>query len=162
MKCPEAVAIAKDVLNRIELNKLNIESGKYIFQKAGFPIKGSLQEQIDMAEANCEVCLLGGIFMSYTRLYNKVLVEELCNDILVVNRLTKKLRQYFSIKELQLMEFFFEGTCFIGDSGNFSGSHNMGSKNYEIYSEEYDNLSFRDRMVRVCMNIIDNGGEFIP
>jgi hypothetical protein len=67
-KQEKAIAIAKDVLERLKLEKLNLarKTGfivpvAYTIEET-FPKTGSLQKQIDKAEANCQVCALGGIF----------------------------------------------------------------------------------------------------
>jgi hypothetical protein len=72
----KAVAVAKDVLAQLKLKKIKfkIDSG---YLRGEIPLaeldkEKGLQEQIDVVQKNCEVCALGGCFLSYVRLYNHV------------------------------------------------------------------------------------------
>lgn len=105
-KAEKAVAVAKDVLKRLKYGKLNVKRRTGFFLvKRNFPKHGSLQEFADVAEANCKVCALGGMFLSYARVYNRVRCDEVYNDFYET---TKKLKQVFSMRTLALIEGVFE------------------------------------------------------
>ena len=150
----KAVAIAKDVLERLELERLNIfNSMAYIVPRtSGIKITGSLQEHIDLVETFCNVCALGGLFLSYIRLYNGVYVENK-NLYWDKGQILKELRNVFSEDTLNKIECFFEGFDFEAPYAKarekylFQFTHEEGSVNL---------------MKKICENIIENQGEFQP
>jgi hypothetical protein len=114
-KQEKAIAIAKDVLHRLKLEKLNLarKTGfivpvAYTIEET-FPKTGSLQKQIDKAEANCQVCALGGIFLSHVRLHNGIQCDKVYDGSFNFHQISSKLRQIFSAKTLALIEGVFEG-----------------------------------------------------
>ena len=137
-KSPEdrahAVAIAKDVLERIRLHRLNLLSDNgYVVGFPSFPREGSLQENIDLAESSCEVCALGAMFLSYARLYNNIYCQKQSDSY---GQIIDKLENYFYTEELELSEHHFE----------------RRRTEYEKNDEEV--------MIDICENIIDNNGVY--
>lgn len=61
------IAVAKDVIIRIQMRKLTGKTGEYIIRKGTSLKKYSTPNQ---AEKGCNVCALGAAFLSYVRLYN--------------------------------------------------------------------------------------------
>ena len=103
------IAIAKDVIKRIKLGKLRVAHQGYFDRNKEFPIYGSLQKQIEKAEANCRVCAMGGMLLSYARLYNEVRCESLVpaglnlfEHIALLRLLKGILRAKFTMKKLSL------------------------------------------------------------
>jgi hypothetical protein len=164
-----AVAIAKDVLHRLKLEKLTLKFGNYLLPNGSFPSTGSLQEKIDKAEANCQVCALGGMFLSYVRLHNKVQCENMCIDsplALIVDKLSK----VFTQTEIALIEGVFEGVVF--NSYLISSTQNvpllvsacekyrrMIIKRAKV-GNEYG-LMHQYLLTTICRNIIRNKGKFV-
>lgn len=78
----------------------------------------NLKEDIDKIRENCQVCMLGGLFLSSIGLYNNVEIDEVfdksgtyfeINDFIgLAKTLEKNLTQYFDEYQLSLIEVAFE------------------------------------------------------
>lgn len=195
------VAIAHDVLEWLKLNKLQARFGTYLalFKTPEAPPQGywdlekSAQwrdergfdverEQPVVNGGSCHACALGSVFAAAA--------ERGCfalNNLegAVNNEAHKRLRPFFSPKQLNLIECAFER------SSSFLYPENQGvcgsalattyderaeakafgravelSANDGFTVDETDHYSARETAARVMrsimQNIIDNGGEFIP
>lgn len=163
-KRQKAIAIAKDVLKRLKLDKIRLFSGSYITPFYKFPSFGSLQQQIDKAETNCEVCALGGLFLSSVRLYN----EENCEDWkhgTDFDDLKDSLKKYFSISDLILIEGMFEGITFNYESLSRSRIEDDVNKYREETLKGHKKKSTKTQLEiilkEICENIIRNDGSFV-
>lgn len=178
-KQEKAIAIAKDVLHRLKLEKLSLARRTgFIVPKETFPKTGSLQKQIDKAEANCQVCALGGIFLSHVRLHNGVQCDNVCDGSFNFHQISSKLKQIFSEKTLALIEGVFEGKILriayvlsirgisVGDAYDMEKRikdyHNAvvekARKGKKLLSAK---AKTRALMTEICKNIIRNNGEFV-
>ncbi len=118
----ERVAIALDVLEQLrrETNPLRAQRGAYIVGSIKQPEAADpdLQDAIDEVQQNCQVCLKGGLFLSYARLRDNVKLLPLGRPSLYwggqfrVNaagwRLMDVLTPIFGMDYLDEMERFFE------------------------------------------------------
>ena len=168
-----AIAIAKDVLHRLKLEKLTLKFGNYLLPNGSFPSTGSLQEEIDKAEANCQVCALGGMFLSHVRLHNKVQCENMCNmyiDSSPFALIVDKLSKVFTRTEIALIEGVFEGVVFnsylISDTQDVpllvsacKKYRSMIVKRAKV-GNKYG-LMHQHLLTTICRNIIRNKGKFI-
>lgn len=160
-----AVAIAKDVLKRLKLEKLRVMRGNYLSENSRFPETGSLQEQIDKAEANCQVCALGGLFLSHVRLYNNVKCEEVDFErSLIVDSLSP----VFTSTELALVEGVFEGIVYqphLIDCNRYSvWIFYSACENYQkmiLSRKKSEQNHHKFILAAICRNIIRNKGKFI-
>lgn len=178
-KQEKAIAIAKDVLKRLKLEKLSLARRTgFIVPKGKFPTTGSLQEQIDKAEANCQVCALGGMFLSHVRLHNGIQCDNVCDGSFNFRQISLELKQIFSLKTLALIEGVFEGKLLrIADVLSIR-SINVGDVNdMQKRIKDYHNAivekarkgkkllsakaKTRALMTEICRNIIRNSGEFV-
>jgi hypothetical protein len=82
----KALAIAKDVLAQLKSKKIKFKidtgyvHGTVELARSPVSMDKPLQEQIDAIQPECEVCALGGCFLSYIRLYNHVPTEDLLDE----------------------------------------------------------------------------------
>lgn len=172
MKCQEAVQIAQDCLSKLEQNRLNVKREKYVYFNTwwGIPDKGSLQQYIDCAEEQCQVCGLGSLFLSYIRLFNNVAIEDILYESnpynnnrnrsisRIGNILSEDLQKYFSVTELRNIEIAFEGKTYFNMNGYFSGCEDTD----DYILSQYKDLAPKQILEHICKNIIDNDGEFKP
>lgn len=111
----KAIAVAKDVLNRLRRKKLNLRFGTYIRKGENYEYReeGDLQDCIDEVEQNCQVCLKGALILSKARLFNALPMKELqrildlggfemCYQIITL------LTDVFDRRSIDLLEVTFE------------------------------------------------------
>jgi hypothetical protein len=189
------MAIANDVLLQIQLGKYKSRTFGFInirFSKtAQFNVEDSLRELFPQIEV-CDVCALGGLFMSCTRFNNKTKVGAVrdCSweDRLKVaserpmgqiiregGSFSNQLDQFFSREQLMLIEMAFEE-----GEGSFQVVFEMNSYLNEdnqwtrITPEIERAVKFAKnnlcgdfdqrtlRLQKIMENIIANGGTFVP
>ena len=114
----------------------------------------------------CNVCALGGMFMSCTNLNNNTTVEQLdCEDlggsVDCGIKLSNGLNQIFSKKQLMSVETYFEnGEGWFGENGYTGVSNGEDQDHVEAF---YDKYPFEnDRLKEIMKNIIANDGTFVP
>lgn len=180
-KSQKAVEIAKDVISRLRRKKLKIKQGNgYILpiEDVVLNMDISLQPQVELLESKCEVCALGGMLLSYVRLFNNVesvdRVDEYDFDFIF-----EKLSDVFPEKTLVIIEGVFEGMLineeFLFDPPRYYLSKDESKKISQI---EKRILKFRKKVLArckerskkakaeavlsaICRNIIRNKGKFI-
>lgn len=180
-RAQKAVAIAKDVCKRLKIQKLNVKRANgYVHRKSGFrfTFEKSLQEQIDAVESQCQVCALGGMFLSYVRLFNNV---DITYDMRNFSPIADKLGKVFSHKTLALIEGVFErrivnGQCISNrflkyiDSDIEEEYEGRVRSYHDNIVEDAKNktncvLSKKEKseavLLAICKNIIRNNGKFI-
>ncbi len=144
------IAIAKDVLSLLKAkDSIVAKSGVYLTCSCDadalineVPL-GNAQENIDVLTKECRVCALGALFVGAVDLYNKCQLQEFGGYGNIVN----KLRDFFSDKQLYLIEGCFEGHW--DEKFVCRGFHNK-------YPED------AQRMKAIMRNIIRNEGNFVP
>lgn len=172
------VAIAKDVIKQIKAGKYYASTGTYVNLDVKLSDDTSLQKHFD--EITCDVCALGGLFMSNVKFNNQCTYNELgCGKFL-------DLLKYFSKEQLFLIEIAFEGWE-ISDmldfetevngyidimQGIYAGRYTLEEitdtsdstkskmKAAMLFGENYHDES--DRLIAIMQNIVKNKGEFIP
>jgi hypothetical protein len=74
------VAICRDVLAQIKLEKINVTQGEYLISEIAtgvdFDEKGDLCQVVDHLE-NCSVCARGALMLSKARLYDRVSLRNI-------------------------------------------------------------------------------------
>ena len=168
------VMIAKDVIERIKLNMFQVkrgvlcqieEKGKHVVNKE------------NLNNTYCRVCAKGGLFVAFVGRANNF--EYKFSDYILDpgfsnaedNKPHKKLNELFSMKQLSLIEFVFEGTQYIKRDVNYDPIEFDEAEQIKIheyrkkfgrvevdgeFEYDYDKL-----LTNICQNIIKNNGEFV-
>lgn len=146
-KAQKRVMIAQDCIDRIKCNLLTANTGSFIVYN------GSNVNQTRVNATTCEVCAKGGLLASYIGRVNNFNDECLGND--EDNEAHKKLLEVFTLRQLAIIEYAFEGTQYIY---SISIPHDMQKKLEDFYDENYEDDD--QRLIKICENIIKNKGTF--
>ncbi len=160
-KAEKRVLIAKDVLKQIKIHKFDPQSGAWfdssVLELHNLYDDDSAQPALLMEQPTCNVCALGGLFLSTIRLNNKCPVRELleseCDLGGRISEGDSTLNKIFSIKQLQLIEATFEV-----NGGAYRASQSKYDRVGDFYTKYPD---VKDRLVAIMKNIIKNKGTFI-
>ena len=165
-KAQKRVMIAKDVLAQIKAKRYFAESGEWVK-----PLWSDDQKSIDIkldpnssikdafkskAINSCQVCALGGLFMSCTNLNNNTTVQDLKDETYIGelvaddDKISNGLNRIFTQAQLMLIESYFEG-----GEGYFRGGNEKTQTFLESYNDD-------ERLKIIMQNIIDNNGTFKP
>lgn len=168
-KPQQRVLVAQDVLAQIKAKRYLASPGTWASPTYGVPdenLKGEESAQKLFATQTiktCDVCALGGLFMSCTNLNNNTTVEELgqaCNlgDILEYGdlKLSNGLNRIFTKKQLMLIENYFENAegYYAPDATDAMTDH------INLFNEKYPNP--QDCLKEIMNNIVENNGTFVP
>lgn len=175
-KAQKRVLIAQDVLAQIKAKRYVAESGIWVQPNWSCKINASQIQVTDSVQKlfaekaidTCNVCALGGMFMSCTNLNNNTTVEQLEDDqaglgeaIERGEKLSNGLNQIFSKKQLEFIEIYFEnGGGWFGDYGFTGRSIGEDQNHVEAFYEKYPNHD--DRLKEIMKNIVANNGTFVP
>jgi len=174
-KAEKRVMIAKDVLAQIKANRYIAESGTWV--DANWNIRNEIDgtESVqklfaDRTIETCNVCALGGLFMSCTNLNNNTCVSdinyggegtEIGERIQDGDTLSNGLNKIFSKKQLQLIEVYFEkGDGWFGEDGYTGNYIGEDSRHVEYFNDAYPDDD--ERLVEIMKNIVANDGTFVP
>lgn len=156
------VAIAKDVIARIRIGKLNATNhGWYI--RATKKIRGTAG--VNAIEAACEVCAKGAVVLSALRVFDGVIAEELRRELAnadedefgsVGDVSLDVLGGVFDGDQLAMIETAYERGAW-GDGLFLSRSMNQKCTEFGC---EHDEPT--DRLLAIMQNIVDHKGEFKP
>lgn len=176
-KAQKRVLVAKDVLAQINAKRYTAEAGVWVRPNWSYKIDSysinttdSVQKLFaDRSIESCNVCALGGMFMSCTNLNNNTTVEQLsaeAEDSLGENiehgeNLSNGLNKIFTSKQLQLIEMYFEnGEGWFGEYGHTGCANGADQQHIEAFYERYQNDD--DRLKEIMKNIVANDGTFVP
>jgi hypothetical protein len=167
MDAVKAVAIARDVLKQLRMDKLRTATNFYIHNWKPLPetilYEDDAQQHLDLIQKSCQVCAKGAAFLSYIRLYNKVNMRKLGlikhdNQTTIVKRGDddwNELREVFGKSNLDLIEYAFEGLIIQGPS--------ISSQNKEyVESYHYCIGNSAKRLRAIMINVVRNKGVFKP
>jgi hypothetical protein len=182
------VTIAKDCLNRLDLNQITAKTGVLFgWNEREHKGKESVQTVCNTdSKFNCSACMKGGLLLSYIGRVNQFNFGQISKRNNIRSREHKKLTELFSKEQLALIEFAFEGRLYI----NIKFTKETILKVVKFYYENggryayYEKDEFDDmvkeqqakdfvtlrcyskdeekRMIAICENIIENKGVFIP
>ena len=165
-KAQKRVMIAQDVLAQLKTKRYVAESGcwvqpNYYSDWKQLSDKDSVQELFAAKKIeSCNVCALGGLFMSCTNFINNTLLEDLYdvsgdlgNLIDEEEQLSNKLNKIFSTNQLKLIEMYFEA------NGGFFREDDEDDRIGVFYNK---NSSDKKRLQLIMENIVENGGTFVP
>lgn len=157
-RAQRASAIASDVLRQLKAEKYISTPGDYM--RSGHMVsRTSLQELVDRPVFSCNVCAIGGTFVSAVRLSNEFTVDrfQALFGTVSLQDMWRHLLGAFTEREAYAMEFCFE----------------QRNVNY-IFSDEETSLLRNSTIGRLCLaeddprkrmeaimrNVIKNSGRF--
>ena len=167
-KAQKRVMIAQDVLAQLKAKRYVAESGCWVQANynptatwADIKYTDSVQELfVEKKIESCNVCALGGLFMSCTNLNNNTLLEELDdvsedlgNLIDEEEKLSNKLNKIFTTSQLKLIETYFEA------NGGYFRDYDEDNR-IEAFYNKYP--SDKKRLQLIMENIVENEGTFVP
>jgi hypothetical protein len=182
-KAQKRVMIAQDVLAQIKAKRYVAEPGRWVVPTFSenfcntddYPdTVPSVQQLFASKEIeSCNVCALGGLFMSCTNLNNHTTYDQFNDEsedigslIGYEEGLSNELDVFFSKNQLTLIEIYFED-----GEGYFSIDNetvDTGSRFYKSIDFDHVN-SFNDkyqddddRLKAIMKNIVENNGTFVP
>lgn len=143
------VMIAQDVIDRIKAQLLQPIAHRII----RMPEYARVNKE-NVNTLTCEVCAKGGLFAAYVGRVN-----NFDSSTLIINNehneAHEKLLELFTLEQLAIIEFAFEGKQYIYSvklSFSLCSALRMFYDNY-FTSEE--------RLIAICENIIKNNGDFV-
>ena len=162
-KAQKRVMIAQDVLAQIKTKRYVAESGCWVQPNINAACEKNLKDEDSVQELfakkkikSCNVCALGGLFMSCINLNNNTTVEDLKKEFYIGDfvyddtKISNGLNRIFTQKQLILIETYFEG-----GEGYFKGGN-------EKILDFFPNYDDDERLEMIMQNIIDNNGTFKP
>jgi hypothetical protein len=153
-KSEKRVQIAKDVLDRIEIKQLTLKQGKILnlidFRSYEYDV--SLKEVLNTQKVECTVCAKGGLFMGYVGRTNDFQVGSMDGDPSMTTSEMFKLRELFTQKQLNTIEYVFEGSPYEGRFTTREATRAVAM------CRKYNDST--ERMQAICENIIRNKGAF--
>lgn len=144
----QRVMIAQDCIDRIKAILLIPKRQRII----------SLPDDININKENvnsvtCKVCTKGGLLASYVGRVNNFDQSCVINNH-SDNAVHKKLLEVFTLEQLAIIEFAFEGSQYIY---SVDISDDLGEK-LRLFYDDYK--TDEERLIAICENIIDNNGDF--
>jgi hypothetical protein len=166
-KAQKRVMIAQDVLAQIKAKRYFAESGCWVQPNIKAACEKNLKDEDSVQELfakkkikSCNVCALGGLFMSCTNFNNNTLLEdldfassELGQLIGEEEKLSNKLNKIFSTNQLKLIESYFEA------NDGFFRDYDEDDR-IEAFYNKYP--SEKKRLQLIMENIVENEGTFVP
>lgn len=165
-KAQKRVMIAKDVLAQIKTKRYVAESGCWVQPNIKAAYEKNLKDEDSVQELfakkkikSCNVCALGGLFMSCINLNNNTTIEDLKKEFYIGDfvyddsKISNGLNRIFTQKQLILIESYFEGSQ--GYFRDYLSCDEKAGTFLENYSDD-------ERLEMIMQNIIDNNGTFKP
>lgn len=180
------IAILKDVLQQLRLERFKATNGTYV--SLPNELRGKIIEDGEDLDAKaellkctgtCKVCAKGSIFLSQVRKENRVKLVDLDWDMEDEdNKGTRRVVNLFGGNNLNKIEATFEGwryiypdkdengfTTYTADLSNFTwhdhnAIYNQKDQKIEDFINKYPNTT--DRLVAIIKNCIKNNGIFKP
>jgi hypothetical protein len=167
------IAIARDAIAQLKADRYVATYGSY-FSLYATETEGSLSgkpldQVMERSVKPCYVCGIGACFASAVRLTDQVKIGSEHGSIVSFDRLdsafSKKLRQFFSIFQLELIETAYErssSSCGIRSRFEISGKKVPEKK---IQAAVKFGLRYYDRnkrLLSILRNIVRNHGTFVP
>jgi hypothetical protein len=145
----QRVMIAQDCINRIKIQLLKPQVSRII----RLPDWANVNKE-NVNSITCEVCAKGGLLASYVGRVNSF-NEPSCIPNNENNPAHNKLLEIFTLEQLAIIEYAFEGTKYIH---SIDVPNSLGEKLKEFY-QSYNNDE--KRLIAICKNIIKNNGDFV-
>jgi len=163
-KAQKRVMIAQDVLAQLKAKRYVAESGCWVrihYNPTTVAETDSVQELfVEKKIESCNVCALGGLFMSCTNFNNNTLLvdlddvsEDLGALVDVEEKLSNKLNSIFTTNQLKLIEMYFEA------NGGYFENYDK-EDHIQAFYDKYP--SDKKRLQLIMENIVENNGTFVP
>lgn len=164
-KAQRAVAVAKDIIKQLKLEKLNLAHA-YCEGTFDTPLSpdADAQKHIGTIQKVCRVCAIGAAFLSHIRLYDDMRIADLQLPLyegaelnhpnyIGVEReqIVRKLRGTFTARQLDMIEDAYE-TSYCG----LRDAHTKSEK----FGVQFGTSN--EKLTAICKNIIKNDGVFKP
>ena len=166
-KAQKRVIIAQDCLDRIKLEQIIPFSGRFCDVKPNFEYsdKNIKNELNSYKGVICSACAKGSLFMSYVGRTNKYNFNNIEGDNDRNNKDHSKLLQIFTLRQLALIEYVFEGTQHIhydkkGERITFYYYYDVLEFRNKVFNLKGDGDKDTKLMIAICNNIIENKGTF--
>jgi len=166
-KDEKKVQIAKDCIERINLNQFIANTGNFISDRTMDELRRkrvsskSVKELINNSDfPECQVCAKGGLFLSYVGRVNQCNIIDIAVGNSIEDNSHKKLLEIFTERELAYIEFAFEGGQYISIDLNGDYIHFTETESKRVFNfyQRYDDVD--KRLIAICQNIIRNKGIF--
>lgn len=159
-KFEKRMAIALDIISRVITGQIDPITGYYVSVRRPWEYDGDKQAKpyINSGELKCQACALGSTLISLVSRENKCTIDHLTDgyhfSALAGNSHRKRLGKIFSHIQLSLIESAFEivDKRSMGAEVDVSAAIEFGKK-FKKDSE---------RLVNICLNIVENKGTFKP
>jgi hypothetical protein len=164
-KAQKCVAVAKDVIEQIKLEKYQAKQQVYVnFLEvpASYPglddynyipvSSDQFQEATLHDKTVCQCCGIGGCLLSMVRLGNSVSLEDAA-EVDDQDFITKQLSKIMSRRQIRMIELAFE------EEGHADFSDTINNRCI-VFGQQFKSDS--ERLIGIMKNIIANKGEFIP
>jgi hypothetical protein len=143
------VMVAQDCIDRIKAELLEPKKDRII----KLPQNAYVNKE-NVNSITCEVCAKGGLLASYVGRVNNY--NESCYlGTYEDNVAHKKLLEIFTLKQLAIIEYAFEGKQYIRSVDISSILCSKLDVFYIVYETD------EERLIAICENIIRNNGDFV-
>jgi hypothetical protein len=173
MNATKTVAIAKDVLKQLKLNKLRITCGYYLTGDVKTPklldTSEDAQKYVDLIQKHCDVCAKGAAILSYARLYDNISLAKLgmyplrggdnSQTICGGSKNWGDMYKIFGLENINKIEAAFEGYGYWNCNGN---KHPDPREIIKVESYEPAYPKPADRLRAIMINVVRNKGVFKP
>lgn len=165
-KPQKRVMIAQDVLAQIKAKKFRAKEGTWVSpsRNLGYGTEGVREAFAAGEMGHCNVCALGGLFMSCTNLNGGTTFNDFDSEadeigylIEMKNTLSNGLDKFFSYDQLRLIEIYFEG-----GEGAFQLDELPEDIDADSVISFWENYGATDRLKMIMENIVQNKGTFKP
>ena len=179
-KKDKRITVAEDCLIRLKIKQLKPKANRFLhpetFEKYAY--NNSLvgvKEVLEAPTFKCTACAKGALFLSYIGRVNNFEINDLCGDNSRFDRDHEKIAEIFSLSQLSVIEYAFEGNQFLYLDENGKSiiitnkdAINEWRKQFLINKDYPEGMNDEDKDYKqpallraICMNIIKNDGEFI-
>ncbi len=165
-KAQARVVIAKDAIATV-LAHQNARAGTYLRVKDQEETVPALTQGTvcDILDKGCEGCAMGQLLLAQVRLFNKIEVPffgDTTYQWVEIEHLSKGLQNYFTPKQLALIESAFEQSYMEGGGSYYGGSIQFDREQRRAVDFGYRFDDENERFIAIARNIVRNKGTFVP
>lgn len=166
----QRIAIARDVIKMLKNNQIKASMNSGYFSAPGFDsLRISLNSfdkdvHVLVDSIRCEVCALGGMLAATVMKVDGMKFENIFYPELERNEVIAKLKNYFSINQLDLIESAYEMKP-MGRFRTIGYVYTTVNDDQCASAVNFGRLFYDgpfDRMIAIMQNIIDHNGTFTP
>lgn len=147
--------IVKDAIKQIELGIVTPNHGTYFNLELKFDTK-NLQKILQQKQVDtCTACAKGALFAACVLNVNKVNTNQFID---IGTFQVKKLKQWFSVLELNMMETAFEKEVIVDNTKELydeDGDHTQLAEACIAFGKQYNKP--KERLLAILYNVLENG-----